>query len=170
MMSIPSASRRVATPRTTWPTRWRVRVCGTAPDPCCRLANSGPAGRAPMLVIAAQQHGLAVGAIVNALLKAVWADDLDVSDAAVVATIMDGHGMDAASLLDTAASERVRAAYAENTDRAVANGVFGLPFYLFNGQVFWGQDRLEMLEEAVVQRLRRDGLALGRSPQRETVP
>lgn len=120
---------------------------------------------ASCVVIAAQQRGLAVGALVNALLKAVWADDLDVSDAAVVATILDGHGLDALSLLDAAASERVRMAYAENTDRAVANGVFGSPFYLFDGQGFWGQDRLEILEETVVQRLRRDGLALGRAPQ-----
>ncbi len=121
-------------------------------------------------MIAAPQRGLAVGALVNAMLKAVWADDLDVSDAAVVATILSGHGLDAASLLDAAGSERVRAAYAENTDCAVENGVFGSPFYLFDGQVFWGQDRLEILEEAVVQRLRRDGLALGRAPQREMVP
>ena len=64
----------------------------------------------------------------------------------------------------------MKIAYAENTERAVANGVFGSPFYLFDGQTFWGQDRLEMLEEAVLQRRRRDGLPLGRAPQLKTVP
>ena len=148
--------------------RWRERLgmpCNIEPR-----YFSADIDLASCAVIAAQHRGLAVGALVNAMLKAVWADDLDVSDAAVVTTILDGHGLDAASLLDAAASERVRAAYAENTDRAVDNGVFGSPFYLFDGQVFWGQDRLEMLEEAVVQRLRRDGLALGRAPQRRIVP
>ncbi len=148
--------------------RWRERLampCNIEPR-----YFSADIDLASCAVIAAQQRGLAVGALVNAMLKAVWADDLDVSDAAVVATILSGHGLDAASLLDAAGSERVRAAYAENTDCAVENGVFGSPFYLFDGQVFWGQDRLEMLEEAVVQRLRRDGLALGRAPQREMLP
>ncbi len=121
-------------------------------------------------VIAAQQRGLAFGALANALLKAVWADDLDVSDADVVASILDRHGLNPASLLDAATDAGVRAAYAANTDLAVAAGVFGSPFYVFDGQGFWGQDRLEMLEEAVVQRKRRDGLALGRTPQRETAP
>jgi 2-hydroxychromene-2-carboxylate isomerase len=43
----------------------------------------------------------------NAILKAIWTDDFDVSDAAVVATLLDEHGMNAASLLDAAAGERV---------------------------------------------------------------
>ncbi len=148
--------------------RWRERLgisCNIEPK-----FFASDIDLASCAVIAAQQRGLVVGALVNSLLKAVWADDLDVSDAAVIATILDRHGLEAALLLDAAASERVRAAYAENTDRAVENGVFGSPFYLFDGQVFWGQDRLEILEEVVVQRLRRDGLALGRAPQRETMP
>lgn len=42
-----------------------------------------------------------------------------------------------------------RRAYRDNTDAAVAAGVFGSPSYVYRGELFWGQDRLEMLEEAV---------------------
>jgi 2-hydroxychromene-2-carboxylate isomerase len=55
----------------------------------------------------------------------------------------------------------VRDAYRGNTERALAAGVFGSPFYAFAGELFWGQDRLDMLEEAIV----RSGTGnLGRSP------
>ena len=148
--------------------RWRERLgmpCNI--EPRFFTADIDLASR---VVIAAQQRGFAVGALVNGFLKAVWADDLDVSNVDVVAAILDRHGLDAASLVDAAASAGVKIAYAENTERAAANGVFGSPFYLFDGQTFWGQDRLEMLEEAVLQRRRRDGLLLGRAPQRKTVP
>ena len=42
-----------------------------------------------------------------------------------------------------------QATYRRNTDDAVNAGVFGSPSYVYRGEVFWGQDRLEMLEEAV---------------------
>jgi 2-hydroxychromene-2-carboxylate isomerase len=42
-------------------------------------------------------------------------------------------------------TETVRAEYRDNTGRALAAGVFGLPFYAFAGELFWGQDRLDML-------------------------
>jgi 2-hydroxychromene-2-carboxylate isomerase len=45
----------------------------------------------------------------------------------------------------------VRAEYRGNTERALAAGVFGSPFYAFAGELFWGQDRLDMLEEAIVR-------------------
>jgi hypothetical protein len=45
-------------------------------------------------------------------------------------------------------TETVRAEYRDNTGRALAAGVFGLPFYAFAGELFWGQDRLDMLEGA----------------------
>jgi hypothetical protein len=48
-----------------------------------------------------------------------------------------------------------------SSQRALSAGVFGSPFYLFEGEVFWGQDRLDMLEEAIVRSSTAD---LGRRP------
>ena len=71
------------------------------------------------------------------------------------------HGIDATELIEAARTETVRAEYRDNTGRALAAGVFGSPFYAFAGELFWGQDRLDMLEEAIVQFRKGD---LGRSP------
>jgi 2-hydroxychromene-2-carboxylate isomerase len=103
---------------------------------------------ASCLVIAGQRRGLPVGDLVNALMRATWAEDRDQSDPAVLADICEQAGLDGAELLDAARAESVRAEYQGNTARALAAGVFGSPFYVFAGQRFWGQDRLDMLEEA----------------------
>ncbi len=54
-------------------------------------------------------------------------------------------------LLDAADTEAVRSEYPGNAARALAAGVFGSPFYVFVGELFWGQHRLDMLEEAIVR-------------------
>ncbi|KAG0905578.1 hypothetical protein G6F31_021919 [Rhizopus arrhizus] len=62
---------------------------------------------------------------------------------------MEKLGLAAASLLAAADAPDIEAAYRRNTDEAVQAGVFGSPYYVYRGEVFWGQDRLEMLEEAI---------------------
>ena len=53
--------------------------------------------------------------------------------------------------LNAAGNQAVREEYRGNTARALAAGVFGSPFYVFAGELFWGQDRLDMLEGAIVR-------------------
>jgi 2-hydroxychromene-2-carboxylate isomerase len=113
------------------------------------------------VVIAAQNRGLSVADLVNAIMRAVWAEDRDVADPATIAGIATALGFDAASLLGEAGTEAVLAEYRANTQRALDAGVFGAPFYSFNGELFWGQDRLDMLEEAIVRASAGD---LGRTP------
>ena len=62
---------------------------------------------------------------------------------------------------EEAAGQHIRAEYHGNTQRALAAGVFGSPFYAYAGELFWGQDRLDMLEEHIV---RTCGGELGRRP------
>jgi 2-hydroxychromene-2-carboxylate isomerase len=112
-------------------------------------------------VIAAQRRGLPVADFVNAVMRAIWAEDKDVSDPAVLVTLADACRLDGAALLKAADNEGVREEYRGNTARALDAGVFGSPFYLFAGELFWGQDRLDMLEEAIVRSAAGD---LGRGP------
>ncbi|WP_454673682.1 DsbA family protein [Achromobacter pestifer] len=107
------------------------------------------AGLASRIVIAADRAGMPVLALYKAILKAEWCDDLDVSDSAVLRGILDQLGLDATGLLTAADAPDIEAAYRCNTDDAVKAGVFGSPSYVYRGEVFWGQDRLDMLEEAV---------------------
>ena len=116
-------------------------------------------------IIAVMQAKHPVSALAQRFLQALWAEDRDISDPTVVASILDEQGLDSRSLLRKAKQDDVRATYQANTDRAVADGVFGSPFYIFDRQVFWGQDRLGMLEDAIVRRRLRDGFDLGRSPE-----
>ena len=106
---------------------------------------------ASCMVIAGQRRKLPVADFVNTIMRAIWAEDQDVSDPDVLITIAERHGIDGAGLLEAAGADVVRAEYRDNTARALAAGVFGSPFYAFAGELFWGQDRLGMLEEAVVR-------------------
>jgi 2-hydroxychromene-2-carboxylate isomerase len=116
---------------------------------------------ASCMVIAAQKGGLRVADFVNAIMTAIWADDEDAADPKVLIALASRHGLDGARLLAEAGTETVRAEYRSNTGRALSAGVFGSPFYLFGGEVFWGQDRLDMLEEEIVRSSTAD---LGRRP------
>jgi 2-hydroxychromene-2-carboxylate isomerase len=116
---------------------------------------------ASCMVIAGQRRGLPIADLVNAVMRAIWSEDQDVSDPEVLVAIAGRHGIDATELIEAARTETVRAEYRDNTGRALAAGVFGSPFYAFAGELFWGQDRLDMLEEAIVRFRKGD---LGRSP------
>ncbi len=116
---------------------------------------------ASCMVIAAQRRGHAVADFVNAIMTAVWAEDQDVANPDVLTAVAAGHGLDGARLLVEAGTEAVQMEYRDNTARALSAGVFGSPFYQFSGELFWGQDRLDMLEEAIIRSGTGD---LGRRP------
>jgi 2-hydroxychromene-2-carboxylate isomerase len=90
----------------------------------------------------------------------VWAEERDLADPLVVAELAEQEGLDSTSLLEMAGSDMTEAIYALNDENAVAGGVFGSPGYVLDGELFWGQDRLDFLEEA---------LASGRPPVRPEV-
>jgi 2-hydroxychromene-2-carboxylate isomerase len=106
---------------------------------------------ASCMVIAAQKHGLRVADYVNAIMTSIWAEDANPADPQVLTALAFRLGLDGAGLLAEAGTEAVTAEYRDNTQRALAAGVFGSPFYVYDGEIFWGQDRLDMLEEVIVQ-------------------
>ena len=61
-------------------------------------------------------------------------------------------GMDGPALLAAAERDDTRQRYRQQTDQSVARGVFGMPFYIYKDEPFWGQDRLELLEAALARR------------------
>lgn len=101
------------------------------------------------MVVAARLGGIDCGALSNAILRAVWEEERDVSDAQTLVAIADGLGLAGQDLLSTATSSGVREAYDADTEEALARGVFGAPTYVFQKELFWGQDRLEFLERAI---------------------
>ena len=101
------------------------------------------------VIIAAQEAGKDVDALSLAVLQAHWRDDADIADAAVLRRLIESLGMDGDALLDAALSDEVQAIHAANTQEAIALPVFGSPTYVVDGDPFYGQDRLELVERAI---------------------
>lgn len=79
------------------------------------------------------------------VLRAIWVENRQMDDEAELAAVLAACGLEA-SLLEVAKTESLAAAYAANRDWAIANDVFGAPSFVIEGEVFWGQDRLEALD------------------------
>lgn len=98
-------------------------------------------------VIAAQDAGGGdLGGLVNGFANAVWAEERDISDDAVIRDLLGKHGFDP-ELADKGLFIGAET-YARNLEQAVEAGAFGAPFYVVRetGQRFWGQDRLDFLD------------------------
>jgi len=108
-------------------------------------------------VIAAQQQGADVDALHVAILRALWQDDRDIGDTDVLAQIAREAGLDPLPLRRAAQDAAVQQEFARNSEDAVACGVFGSPTYIVDGEMFYGQDRLMMVERAMKQPFRPAG-------------
>lgn len=109
--------------------------------------------RACYLVIAAMQQGLDWEKLTYAILRAVWVEERNIADHATLAAIANENGIDGNSLLESTESAAVQAEYQANTEEAIARSVFGAPTYVFDDELFWGQDRLDMLGWRLRQKL-----------------
>jgi 2-hydroxychromene-2-carboxylate isomerase len=111
-----------------------------------------PAGwnKAPgWMVIAAQEAGGDALRLSHALLRALWAEERDTSNADVRRAIAEENGFDGTALLAQEGSDKVQALYKQYSEEAEAQGVFGAPTFILNGERFWGQDRLGFVDRAL---------------------
>jgi len=83
------------------------------------------------------------------LLKQLWSEEKDISDEKNIETVSNIFKINFRELSILATSERVSKIYTDNTEEAIEKNVFGAPTYIFNNELFWGQDRLEFLERAL---------------------
>ena len=103
------------------------------------------------MLIAGLERGIDIGPLAHNILQAHWRDDADFASPETLAALAAQAGIDAAPLLDAALTSENRALYAKNTGEAIARSVFGSPTYFVDGDMFYGQDRLEMVERALRQ-------------------
>jgi len=87
-------------------------------------------------------------ALTGALMKAVWAQERNVADAETLAWILAECDLPA-QRLEQSRDEAIARRYQANTQRAIDAEVFGAPSYVVDGEIFWGQDRLDFLERRV---------------------
>ncbi len=109
------------------------------------------------VVIAAVEAGHDPDRFVRRAFAGVWEDQLNLADAATLVKMADDCGLPGKQLVERSGSEAIDAAYEQNRGDALAADVFGSPGYVLDGEVFWGQDRIELLADA---------LKSGRAPYR----
>jgi 2-hydroxychromene-2-carboxylate isomerase len=112
-----------------------------------------PVDAAPsaLLVCAALHEKDKALALAGAIMRACWAEDRDIADADTLKAIADGSELDGTALLAQAADPAARATYDRFTQEAIDRNVFGAPTYVFDNEMFWGQDRLDFLNRALAR-------------------
>lgn len=102
---------------------------------------TNPAPSSYAIIAAARDGSGDVGALVAGLTRACWADQKDIAEDDVIADALEAAGFDRA-LVNSGMMEGAET-YARNLEEAIDAGVFGAPFFIVNGQRFWGQNCLE---------------------------
>jgi 2-hydroxychromene-2-carboxylate isomerase len=90
-------------------------------------------------------------AFIDCLFNALWVEGRALDEPATVAAVLIEHGFDPQEVLALTNDESVKTALKDNTDTAVKRGVFGAPSMFVGSQLFFGQDRLDFVEEALRQ-------------------
>ena len=112
------------------------------------------------VVIAALESGHDPDPFLRRAFAAIWEDQLKLSDTATLTRVVYESGLPGKQLVERSESDEITAVYEQNRQDAVAADVFGSPVYVLDGEVFWGQDRIELLADA---------LKSGRAPYRSQV-
>jgi len=112
------------------------------------------------LVIAAVEAGLDPDPFLRRAFAAVWEDQLNLADPATLIKLADDSALPGKQLVERSATDEIGKIYEQNRQDALSADVFGSPAYVLDGEVFWGQDRLELLVDA---------LKSGRAPYRSQV-
>ncbi len=105
---------------------------------------------ASRLIVAADSRGSDAGfRLAGAILKACWAEERNMADENELATVVREQALEPRGLMVAAKADESQARYNELTGEAIELQVFGAPTYVYNKELFWGQDRLEFLERAL---------------------
>ena len=90
-------------------------------------------------------------ALAGAVGRAIWEQERNVADGATMEAIAAESGLPAAALAARAQTPEIAEKYSALTQEAIARGVFGAPTYVVDGELFWGQDRLDFLDRKLAK-------------------
>jgi len=85
----------------------------------------------------------------NAMFNAIWVESLNMNDPATAAEALRKAGFDAQALVAAAGEQTTKDALKATTQKAVDRGIFGAPTFFVGDQMFWGQDRMDFVREAL---------------------
>jgi 2-hydroxychromene-2-carboxylate isomerase len=102
---------------------------------------------AACMTIQAGSLGHDMGPLSEAFMRAAWKEERNLADPKTLAAIANEQGLDGEALLaQSGEGSPAHRKWTENTDEAIARNVHGVPWYLYEDEPFWGQDRLDFLE------------------------
>ena len=101
------------------------------------------------MLIAAARADADANSLAHAMLQGHWRDNADLSDRDTLVALARGVDVDPDPLLTAAETPEINAVYEANTDEAIERSVFGSPTYFVDGDMFYGQDHLELVERAL---------------------
>jgi 2-hydroxychromene-2-carboxylate isomerase len=141
-MTVPAKGRYMATELRRWAARYNVAF---KPNPHPFLSNTLRLMRS---AVAAQMTG-AFLLYHRAIYRAVWAEAQDLGDDTVLHKILEKAGVPAAQLIAKTETQEVKDQLRRNTENAVERRVFGAPTFFVGDEMFWGNDRMDFVEEAL---------------------
>ncbi len=100
-------------------------------------------------VLALIAAGADPAGFIGAAFRAVWEGERDLGARETIAELLAAEGFDPGATLTAAETPASAATYEANRREAAAGDVFGSPAYVLDGEVFWGQDRIDMLDDAL---------------------
>ena len=111
-----------------------------------------PAEPSSRWILAALEQGVDTAlAFAGSLGRAVWAEERDIADVETLAALARSQGLDVAALDERANAPDIATRYDVLSQEAIDRGVFGAPTYVYAGELFWGQDRLDFLDRALAK-------------------
>jgi 2-hydroxychromene-2-carboxylate isomerase len=109
--------------------------------------NSDTAAR--MIIAAQLAHGTAAALkFAGAVMRGIWEEQKNIADNDTLVAIANALGHDGAALLKSSETASAQAEFDRFTDEANAASVFGAPWFIYQGEGYWGQDRLDFVERA----------------------
>jgi 2-hydroxychromene-2-carboxylate isomerase len=103
------------------------------------------------MLIAALVKGVNIDKLAHEMMEQHWAHDCDLANVNTLASIARRVGIDPLPLLEISSSQEVLKIYEKNTREAIERSVFGSPTYFIDGDMFYGQDHLELVERALIE-------------------
>ena len=131
--------------------RWRDHLgVKTTLEPKFFPANEVPAAKC---VIALREQGRMADAVklAHSVLAALWAEEKDTGDPATLRAIIAGCGLDADAVIMSSQALEIAGKREAYTKYAIDHGVFGAPSFVIDGEIFWGQDRLDFVDRKLAE-------------------
>ena len=101
------------------------------------------------MLIAGIGQGVNVDQLAHVMLEAHWVEGADLTDRQTLSRLGAKAGFEAEPLLAAALDPEIQAIYAANNEEAIRRSVFGSPTFFIDGDMFYGQDQLDLVERAL---------------------